>query len=97
MSVTPSINITGIDRIEPMLASGLENIWLYSLQISSATVTQVKVNVIGEDLVGNPYTGNDEIIFSLDHQPPTITITDNDDGDGVLLKGQSLDIYLNSD
>ena len=97
MSAPPSINITGIDRIEPMLASGIENIWLYSLQISSATVTQVKVNVIGEDLVGNPYTGNEEIIFSFDHQPPTITITDNDDGDGVLLKGQSLDIYLNSD
>ena len=97
MSATPSISLTGIDRIEPMVASGLENIWLYSLQISSATVSQVKVNVIGEDLVGNPYKGNEEIVFSFDHQPPTITITDNDDGDGVLLKGQSLDIYLNSD
>ena len=97
MSSSPSITLLGTGITAPMTQSASETLWVYSWQPTSTTVTEVHVSVFGKDLAGNAYDGNDQITFIIDNQPPNLSFSDNDDGDNVLLRGQSLDLYIYSD
>ena len=97
LSGTPSISISGIDLNHPMIQTSSNTIWTYSLQVTSTSVSIVTISVSATDVAGNDLVNQNQISFEIDNQPPVITFSDNDDGDGVLIKGQSLDLYFTSD
>ena len=94
ISGTPIINISGIDLNQPMVQTSSNTIWTYSLQVTSTSVSVVTVNVSVTDIAGNRLSNQNPISFVIDNEPPIIILSDNDDGDGVLIKGQSLDFYI---
>ena len=90
----PSISISEINLNQPMVQTNSNTIWTYSLQVTSTSVSVVTVNVSATDIAGNDIVNQEQIRFVIDNEPPVITLSDNDDGDGFLIKGQSLDFYI---
>jgi len=70
--------------------------WSYTWHVSATTVTEVLVDISALDLAGNRGTLTVSEVFQIDNQGPVISFSDNDDGDGVLLKGQDIDLYIDS-
>jgi surface protein len=70
MQATPTISIENVaigGQVANVAMSTTSSaaIWTYNWTVSSTVSTQVRVTVAGSDLVGNQYTGNDELRFSI--------------------------------
>jgi gliding motility-associated-like protein len=74
--------------------SGVENssynslIWTYDWNVPAGNDGIVSATVSATDLFGNYYEGTDSLSFTIDNVSPTITLTEND-ADDILLVGES--------
>ncbi len=98
MTSSPSISITGVVTQVTMTVSTTSSskTWIYSWDVPAANDGVVTATVSGTDVFGNYYSGTESITLTIDNILPTITLTE-DDADDVLIVGESVLITASAD
>ena len=98
MTSSPSISITGVVTQVTMTVSTTSSskTWIYSWDVPAANDGVVTATVSGTDVFGNSYSGTESITLTIDNILPTITLTE-DDADDVLIVGESVLITASAD
>ena len=79
MRETPTLTISGVLTDILMTATTSASVWTYFWTVSTTLNGEVSAVVSGSDLLGNPYSGSDELTFTLDNLGPSVTLTSSDD------------------
>ena len=98
MTSSPSISITGLVNQGTMTVSTTSSskTWMYGWDVPAANDGLVTATVSGTDVFGNSYSGTASITLTIDNILPTITLTE-DDADDVLIVGESVLITASAD
>ena len=90
MAISPKITIGSLVTNASMTISPSTNsqTWTYDWNVPSGNDGIVSATVSATDLFGNYYEGTDSLSFTIDNVSPTITLTENDTDD-ILLVGES--------
>ena len=90
MAISPKISIGSLVTNASMTISPSTNsqTWTYDWNVPSGNDGIVSATVSATDLFGNYYEGTDNLSFTIDNVSPTITLTEND-SDDILLVGES--------
>ena len=90
MAISPKISIGSLVTNASMTISPSTNsqTWTYDWNVPSGDDGIVSATVSATDLFGNYYEGTDSLSFTIDNVSPTITLTENDTDD-ILLVGES--------
>ena len=75
MSATTTLNLSGVTSNILMIGSASNTVWTYAWAVSGTTVSSTTATVSATDLVGNPYSGSDNLVFTIDNQAPLILST----------------------
>ncbi|MDC0515627.1 hypothetical protein OAN99_07430, partial [Flavobacteriaceae bacterium] len=91
MAATPTVEIDGgILTPTPMSATATPSVWEYTIDVNSLFSLEgiYSLSVTGSDTFGNSYAGTDSLTYRVDLTPPTVSLTD-DDPDNILIIGDS--------
>ena len=90
MAISPKISIGSLVTNATMTISPSTNsqTWNYNWNVPSGNDGIVSATVSATDLFGNIYTGTNSLSFTIDNVSPTITLTEND-ADNILLVSES--------
>ena len=75
MSATPTLSLTGVSSNIIMISNSSDSVWTYAWAVSGTTVSSTTATVSATDLVGNAYSGSDNLVFTIDNQAPLILST----------------------
>ena len=94
MRATPTLTISGVLTDSLMTATTSASVWTYFWTVSTTLNGEVSAVVSGSDLLGNPYSGSDELTFTLDNLGPSVTLTSSDE-DKIISINDNITITAN--